>query len=481
MRIQTDRQNTTQLSSDQKGSPSYSKEADAEGTAGMTSKNTKSCSDLRADTTTDSLKKLVRKRGSVKGRLTRVRYRIIDELGHDNPSVRLLKQDLEKALNLMALIEEFSETIRSMLEDLETEESLNQLEELDRWENNYDYECLCIREAERIVEHEDGRNFGRLKSLAHAHSEEQWIPKCRGVDTGVQFSDNNCESQKSHDVRNYSATDDGELDCPDMTSGPIMRELGEDTASPDAVSTGRNAIVAQKPLATISFMEGSEKVLQKDEVVYTSTSSYTAVSSTPSVATAGIRGLSVSSSAVTSHGMTATSWSKPNCGMTCRYSTGQLDYISETPLVSEIPTLTQNQTGNAGLCSGQIPNFLSEVVTAAAAQAAVAAVNAVHLQSTNKNLEVKLPKLELPTFNGNVLDWPDFWERFSTSVDQQQLPDVAKFNYLKSRLNGSAAQVIDGMVVTGANYGSAVRILKEKFGRTDLADNFGGEDFPCLS
>ena len=29
---------------------------------------------------------------------------------------------------------------------------------------------------------------------------------------------------------------------------------------------------------------------------------------------------------------------------------------------------------------------------------------------------VKLPKLEVPTFDGDILDWKTFWEQFSVSI-----------------------------------------------------------------
>ena len=40
---------------------------------------------------------------------------------------------------------------------------------------------------------------------------------------------------------------------------------------------------------------------------------------------------------------------------------------------------------------------------------------------------VKLPKIDLPQFDGNSLNWPSFWERFSTAVDQNdELSDDEK-------------------------------------------------------
>ena len=44
---------------------------------------------------------------------------------------------------------------------------------------------------------------------------------------------------------------------------------------------------------------------------------------------------------------------------------------------------------------------------------------------------MRLPKLNLPNFDGNILKWPEFWDVFESSVDKQNISDVAKFNYLE--------------------------------------------------
>ena len=120
----------------------------------------------------------------------------------------------------------------------------------------------------------------------------------------------------------------------------------------------------------------------------------------------------------------------------------------------------------------------SEAVAAAAMHAATAAVRATGMTSINtatgtqqpqqSQTEVHLPKLVLPTFSGNILEWPDYWERFTSAVDDRpHLSDVSKFNYLKSTLSGSAAKSIKSIAVTSTNYLLAKKTLLEKFGRPD--------------
>jgi len=80
---------------------------------------------------------------------------------------------------------------------------------------------------------------------------------------------------------------------------------------------------------------------------------------------------------------------------------------------------------------------------------------------------MRLPKLQLPNFDGNILKWPKFWDVFESSVDKQNISKVSKFSYLQSVLRGSALVAISGITLSNDNYDLAVALLKEKFGNTD--------------
>ena len=56
--------------------------------------------------------------------------------------------------------------------------------------------------------------------------------------------------------------------------------------------------------------------------------------------------------------------------------------------------------------------------------------------NSRASVEAKLPRLELPKFNGNPLEWTAFWDQFSAVVDNTDLPDVSKLSYLQSLLGG---------------------------------------------
>ncbi len=76
----------------------------------------------------------------------------------------------------------------------------------------------------------------------------------------------------------------------------------------------------------------------------------------------------------------------------------------------------------------------------------------------------KLLKLTLPKFKGQVTKWGSFWDSYSSSIhDNSEISKINKFNYLNSLLEGAALRAIQGLTLTGANYDSAIQILKDRF------------------
>ena len=83
---------------------------------------------------------------------------------------------------------------------------------------------------------------------------------------------------------------------------------------------------------------------------------------------------------------------------------------------------------------------------------------------------IKLPKIEVPTFDGNLLHWSTFWEQFEVSVhDKDSLSDAEKLVYLQHALKGGAAkQAIEGLSRSGDQYAEAVESLKDRYNRPRL-------------
>ena len=77
-----------------------------------------------------------------------------------------------------------------------------------------------------------------------------------------------------------------------------------------------------------------------------------------------------------------------------------------------------------------------------------------------KTVRTKLPKLEVPKFNGKLREWQEFWDSYSSAIHQNDsLEEVDKFTYLRSFLTGQAKSAIAGFALTSANYGAAVELL----------------------
>ncbi len=63
---------------------------------------------------------------------------------------------------------------------------------------------------------------------------------------------------------------------------------------------------------------------------------------------------------------------------------------------------------------------------------------------------VKLPTLDVPKFDGNILGWKTFWEQFNVSVHERRtLSDAEKLVYLRNSVSeGSAKFEIEGLART---------------------------------
>ena len=92
----------------------------------------------------------------------------------------------------------------------------------------------------------------------------------------------------------------------------------------------------------------------------------------------------------------------------------------------------------------------------------------------SKRVNVKLPKVELPKFDGSVTEWMSFRDFFGNAVHRNSsLSKIDKFTYLKASLTGKAAETIAGLPLTSANYDSAWGLLEKQFGdKQRLIANF---------
>ena len=81
-----------------------------------------------------------------------------------------------------------------------------------------------------------------------------------------------------------------------------------------------------------------------------------------------------------------------------------------------------------------------------------------------QDVRVKLPKLELSKFDGDIINWQGFWDQFLIAIhENDSLADNDKFTYLKSFLSDSALQSINGLSLNPTNYKEAIEILNERY------------------
>lgn len=75
-----------------------------------------------------------------------------------------------------------------------------------------------------------------------------------------------------------------------------------------------------------------------------------------------------------------------------------------------------------------------------------------------------LPKIVLPKFTGNYLEWQPFSNLFLSLVaDNPTIPDVHKLHHLKTALSGEAAEIVANYKVTAANFDLVWTILKKRY------------------
>ena len=83
---------------------------------------------------------------------------------------------------------------------------------------------------------------------------------------------------------------------------------------------------------------------------------------------------------------------------------------------------------------------------------------------------VKLPKIEVPTFDGTMLNWRSFWDQFCAAVhDKVQLTDADKLAYLRHAIKDSPARhTIEGLTQTSDSYAEAIACLQRRYDRPRL-------------
>ncbi|CAB4007898.1 PREDICTED: uncharacterized protein LOC100197852 [Paramuricea clavata] len=89
------------------------------------------------------------------------------------------------------------------------------------------------------------------------------------------------------------------------------------------------------------------------------------------------------------------------------------------------------------------------------------------VQSTSQSVQCRLPKMQMPEFDGDPLTWQGFWDQVSIHSNAN-ISKIDKFNYLKGCLRGEALAAISGLMLSSDNYKEAIPLLKNRFGNEQL-------------
>ena len=76
-----------------------------------------------------------------------------------------------------------------------------------------------------------------------------------------------------------------------------------------------------------------------------------------------------------------------------------------------------------------------------------------------------LPEWKLSQYNGDPLQWHEWYGQFKSAIDSQSLTDDVKLTLLKTLVTGKAKAAIAEFAYCGAMYKDALRTLERKFGQ----------------
>lgn len=118
-------------------------------------------------------------------------------------------------------------------------------------------------------------------------------------------------------------------------------------------------------------------------------------------------------------------------------------FFVDTKFEEKILELSANNIGNTG------PNPFE----------AIASHN-----NRDNNVNMRLPRIDLPTFSGAYEDWRPFRDTFYSMIHENTaLPMIQKMHYLKAALRNKAADVISALEMSAENYLEALAMLDERY------------------
>nr|XP_018907433.1 PREDICTED: uncharacterized protein LOC109037289 [Bemisia tabaci] len=140
-----------------------------------------------------------------------------------------------------------------------------------------------------------------------------------------------------------------------------------------------------------------------------------------------------------------------------------IEFNSENP-DNEIDFLPLQSEFNRILCDSQMMYLRVSAKRVANENASGNSSTLINTTAQMLGPKIRLPKLELTHFSGQIENWRTFYNLFKASVhDSAHLQEVEKFQYLIGSLRGDALALIKGLDITAANYAVAWNLLCKRY------------------
>ena len=76
----------------------------------------------------------------------------------------------------------------------------------------------------------------------------------------------------------------------------------------------------------------------------------------------------------------------------------------------------------------RVPRIAATKIIASEQSESLGATARADSASSVGSQDARLPKLQLPTFSGDIKLWTGFWEQFEVAVDKSDMPDISKLH-----------------------------------------------------
>lgn len=133
-------------------------------------------------------------------------------------------------------------------------------------------------------------------------------------------------------------------------------------------------------------------------------------------------------------------------------------------LCSRTQTILDEKDTSSSIDNHSRESLSRDLVSGAASQQDTPGQSIINQPINAGVINLKLPPLNLPSFSGSYEQWPGFSDTFKSSVhNDQRHTDAQKLIYLSSCLTGRAADKIESLQTTDANYQVAWGILEKSY------------------